>query len=110
MNEDMDIQSLMDRVVDLFSSVDGVRAIYIVNFDSMEMEYNIFTEDKPDQEALELIKNSVKLFTNKDVETAYIEESNKLFLKRLKSKNIVIVIATDSNSRMGKIFSLLNLI
>lgn len=106
----IDIHSLMDKVVSQFSSVEGVRAIYIIDFDTMEMEYNILDNSKPSKEKLELIKNSVKLFNNKHVETAYIEEEDRLYLKRLKGENIVITVVTDNGSRMGNIFSLLKLI
>ncbi len=110
MGKSIDLKILINRVIDKFSSVEGVKAIYIIDFDSMDMQYHIFSDEKPTKEKLELIKASVKLFNNKDVETAYIEEKDRLFLKRLKDTHIVITVVTNNQSRMGNIFSLLKLI
>ncbi len=110
MDKDIDINSLMDKVVNQFSSVDGVIAIYIIDFDTMKISYDTFNNPKPTKEQLDLIKNSVKLFSNQDVETAYIEEKERLFIKRVEKSNIIITIVTNSESRMGNIFSLLKLV
>ncbi len=110
MSGNNDIRLLMDRVVKRFSSVDGIRAIFIIDFESMETQYDTFEHEKPTKEKLDLIKNSVKLFKNKDVEVAYIEEKEKLFIKRIQGENIVIAVVTATESRMGNIFSLLKLI
>ncbi|WP_294955464.1 hypothetical protein [Sulfurovum sp.] len=91
-----------------FESVRGVKAIYLIDFTSMTIRQKVLKKGSISDELLKMVKTAALLFKNNEVNITYIEENERLFLKRLKEKDFVVVLVTSKSSTLGSTFKLLN--
>ena len=91
-----------------FQSIKGLRAIFLIDFSSMTLKHKLIESKSIDEELFQVVKNSALLFKKSDLNVAYLEGEERLFVRRLEDKNFIVVLITDKTPTLGSLFRLLD--
>ncbi len=101
-------QELLAEYAVYFQSIKGLKVIFLIDFSSMTLKHKLIESEAIDEESFQVVKNSALLFKKSDLNVAYLEGKERLFVQRLKDENFIVVLITDKTPTLGSIFRLLD--
>ena len=103
-----DSQELLLKYTEYFKSINGLQIIFIVNFTSMTLTHKLIESSGVENTLLSIVKESAILFKKNALDIAYLDGKERIFIKRVKENNSIVVLVSDNRAALGSVFRLLD--
>ncbi len=103
----MSLKESLDRFVKDIQDTKGIKAVYAVDLDKMELSKKFLHQEYNQATIKEIIKSTATILNAKDTENILIEtKSERIFIGGLKDKFFLIIVA-DKVINIGSLFAML---
>ena len=103
---DIILKQLLNRAIEISKTYSGITAIYSIDIDHTQVEYEILNKSHNKESFKRYIKKIFPIIREKEFDILFIDLNERIVCKKVGSSEIVIITA-DKELSFGKIFAMI---